>query len=39
MADDAPMYGPFFGVMGATAAVVFGGKFGRLYYFLDEDPI
>ena len=27
MADDAPMYGPFFGVMGATAAVVFGGRF------------
>jgi V-type H+-transporting ATPase proteolipid subunit len=24
MADEAPMYGPFFGVMGATAAVVFG---------------
>jgi V-type H+-transporting ATPase proteolipid subunit len=24
MADDAPMYGPFFGVMGATSAVVFG---------------
>ena len=24
MADDASMYGPFFGVMGATAAVVFG---------------
>ena len=26
MAEDAPMYSPFFGVMGATAAVVFGGE-------------
>ena len=30
MADDAPMYGPFFGVMGATAAVV-SGAMGAAY--------
>ena len=33
MADDAPMYGPFFGVMGATAAVVFGGRFYNTFLF------
>ena len=33
MADDAPMYAPFFGVMGATAAVVFGGRFYNTFLF------
>ena len=27
MTEDAPIYSPFFGVMGATSAMVFGGTF------------
>ena len=27
MGDQSPMYSPFFGVMGATSAMVFSGKF------------
>ena len=26
-AEQSPMYSPFFGVMGATSAMVFSGKF------------
>ena len=31
MGDQSPMYSPFFGVMGATSAMVFSGKFDSCY--------
>jgi hypothetical protein len=30
--ENAPIYGPFFGVMGAAAAIIFSGK---TFFFLD----
>lgn len=27
MADQSPIYAPFFGVMGAASAIIFSGKF------------
>lgn len=28
----APIYGPFFGVMGAASAIIFSGKYKRLKF-------
>jgi hypothetical protein len=27
LSEESPVYGPFFGVMGAAAAIIFSGKF------------
>lgn len=29
LSEENPVYGPFFGVMGAAAAIIFSGKFQK----------
>lgn len=31
MAEDQPLYSPFFGVMGVASAMVFSGKFNYVF--------
>lgn len=37
LTDEAPVYGPFFGVMGASAAIIFSCKyFSKMSFFIRE---